>query len=127
MHEDRLSPELGRLIDAVKATAAGLEPALAGTEVVGVLVSTGEVHVAHAVETGSGWSAADSALALSRAAGSQEIVTAVVAVAHDASESVSPSPATAQALARLDPELPVVIKRLGRWVVLPLSHLESLT
>jgi hypothetical protein len=127
LHEDRLSPELGRLIDSAKAAAARLEPTMVGTEVVGVLVPSGEIYLAHAGEAGPRSSAADSALAIARAAGSREVVTAVVAVAHDTSESVSPSPATARALAKLNPDLPVLIKRLGRWVVLPLSRLEALT
>jgi len=127
VHEERLSPELGRLIDAAKAAAARVEPARAGTEVVGVLVSTGAVYAAYADDdrSESPLSAAESALALARAEGDHEVLTAVVALAHDSSESVSPSPVTRRSLAALDPELPVVVKQMGRWVVLPLSRLQS--
>jgi len=126
VHEERLSPELGRLIDAAKAAAARVEPTRTGTEVVGVLVSGGAVYAAHADEGGSGSpvSAAESALALARAEGDQEVLTAVVVRSHDVSESVRPSPATCRSLAALDPELPVVIKQMGRWVMLPLSQLQ---
>ena len=126
MHEERLSPALGRLIDAAKAAAARVGPTRAGTEVVGLLVSTGEVFVAPADEEllGPALAAAEAALALARAEGDNEVLAAVVALAHDHSESVSPSPATHRTLAELDPELPVVIKKRDRWVVLPLSRLQ---
>ncbi len=126
MHEERLSPELGRLIDAAKAAAAQVDPTRARTEVVGLLVSTGVVYTAHADEDRSGGlvSAVESALRLARAAGESEVLTAVVTLAHDLSDSVSPSPATCRSLAEIDPELPVVIKQMGRWVMLPVSRLQ---
>ena len=126
MHEERLSPELGRLIDAAKITATRVDPTRARTEVVGLLVSTGAVYAAHADEdcSGTSASAAESALNLARAAGESEVLTAVVTLAHDASDSVSPSHATCRSLAELDPELPVVIKQKGRWVMLPVSRLH---
>jgi len=127
VHEERLSPELGRLIDAAKAAAARVDPALPPTEVVALLTSIGAVYAAPAGEDHQGCpvSAAEAALALARAAGDGEVLTAVVTLANDASESVSPSPAACCSLAELDPELPIVVKQLGRWVVVPLSRLWS--
>jgi hypothetical protein len=127
VHEERLSPELGRLIDAAKDAATRVDPTKAGTEVVGVLVSTGAVYAAHADEdqSGSRLSAVESVLALALAEGQDEVLAAVVALAHDTSESVSPSPATCSCLAEVDPELPVVLKQRGRWVMLPLSQIRS--
>jgi hypothetical protein len=66
-------------------------------------------------------------LTSARAQGEYDVRTAVVALAHDPSESVSPSATTYAVLAGLDPELPVVIKQMGRWVVLPLSRLQPPT
>lgn len=127
MHEERLSPELGRLIDATKAAAGRAGPDRAGTEVVGLLMSTGRVYAACADEVGpeAPVGAVESVLALARAEGDNEVLTAAVALAHDFSESVSPSPVTCRSLAEIDAELPVVIKRMGRWVVLPLSRVQS--
>jgi hypothetical protein len=95
-------------------------------EVVGVLASSGRVYATLAGEAGSGPvpTAAESALALARAAEDNEVLTAVVTLAHDGSESVTPSLETCRSLGELDPELPVVIKRRGRWVVLPVSQLK---
>lgn len=126
MHEERLSPELGRLIDAAKAVAVQADPARAGMEVVGVLASSGQVYATLGGEAGSGPvpTAAESAVALARAAEDDEVLTAVVTLAHDGSESVTPSLATCRTLGELDSELPVVIKQRGRWVVLPVSQLK---
>jgi hypothetical protein len=126
VHEERLSPELGRLIDAAKSAAARVDPNRARTEVVGLLTSTGAVYTAHADEDHAGRpvSAVESALGLARAAGDSEVVTAVVTLAHDASDSVSPSPAVHRSLAALDPELPIVVKQRGRWVMLPVSRIQ---
>lgn len=126
MHEERLSPQLGRLIDAAKATAARVDPTLPSTEVVGLLTTAGAVYAAAGEDRpGHPVSAAEAALALARAAGDSEVSTAAVALANDVSETVSPSPATCRHLAEFDPELPVVVKRLGRWVMVPLSQLWS--
>ncbi len=127
MHEERLSPELGRLIDAAKAAAARVDPSLPPTEVVGLLTSTWAVYTAQATEDRPEGPvlAVEAALALARAAGDGEVLTAVVTLANDASESVSPSPATCRSLGELDPELPVVVKQKDRWVRLPLSRFWS--
>jgi hypothetical protein len=74
---------------------------------------------------GAAVSAAEAAWALARAAGDDEVLVAVIAVTSDASQSVSPSLPTCRSLAELDPELPVVLKQKGRWVMLPLSRFWS--
>jgi hypothetical protein len=141
VHEERLSPQLGRLIDAAKAAAAQVDPTLPPTEVVALLTSSGAVHMGQtgqaapagrARQTGPAGvdqsevpvSAAEAARALAHAAGDYEVLVAVVATS-DASQSVSPSPATCRSLTELDPELPVVLKQKGRWVMLPLSRFWS--
>ena len=142
MHEERLSPQLGRLIDAAKAAAAQVDPTLPPTEVVALLTSSGAVYMgqtgrpAPAEQAGEAEQiagdhpeasvpAAEAARVLARAAGEDEVLVAVIAVTGDASQSVSPSPATCHSLAELDPELPVVLKQKGRWVMLPLSRFWS--
>jgi hypothetical protein len=142
VHEERLSPQLGRLIDAAKAAAAQVDPTLPPTEVVALLTSSGAVHMGQTGQAGPAErarqtgpvgvdhsealvSAAEAARALAHAAGDDEVLVAVVAATSDASQSVSPSPATCLSLAELDPELPVVLKQKGRWVMLPLSRFWS--
>jgi hypothetical protein len=123
MHEEQLSPELGRLIDAAKAAAARVDPRLPRAEGVGLLTAAGQVHTGHAGEdpAASSRCAADSARAHVQSAGGGQVVAAAVAVANDPAESIFPSPGSRRSLAEIDSELPVVIKQLGRWVMLPLS------
>jgi len=142
VHEERLSPQLGRLIDAAKAAAAQVDPTLPPTEVVALLTSSGAVHTGQTGPAGAAEqagqaeqiagdhpevpvSAAEAARARARAAREDEVLVAVIAVTGAASQSVSPSPATCRSLAELDPELPLVLKRKGRWVMLPLSRFWS--
>lgn len=127
MHEDRLSPELGRLIDAAKAAAARVAPAFARAEGVAVLTGTGAVHAGYVGDDDSAAPArcaAESALSSARRAGDGKVLTAAVAVANDPAESVFPSPDCRRSLAEVDPDLPLVVKQLGRWVMLPLSQLS---
>ena len=130
MHEERLSPQLGRLIDAAKAAAGQMDPTLPPTEVIALLTSSGAVHTGQMGPAGADHpevavSAAEAAPTLVGAVGDDEVLVAVIAVTGDASQSVSPSPATCRFLAELDPELPLVLKQKGRWVMLPLSRFWS--
>ena len=68
--------------------------------------------------------AAESALTAARRAGDREVLAAAVAVANDRAESVFPSADCSRLLAEIDPDLPLVAKQLGRWVMLPLSRLS---
>ena len=139
MAEDRLSPELGRLIDVAKAavgtaaagaTAAG-EPAGPGDPTPGGDMPHGAVSATRA----EGWAflAADgkvyagpdaaAALATVPAAGAPRLLAAAFAVAGDSADTLLPSGDWRRALAGLDPELPVVVKYLGRWVVVTLAEI----
>jgi cytidine deaminase len=128
MHEDQLSPELGRLIDAAKAAATWADPGLSRAEGVAVLTATGTVYAGCVSRDDPGAPlrcAAESALASARRAGDDDVLAAAVAVANDSAESVFPSPDCRGALAEVDPDLPLVVKQMGRWVKLPLSRLSD--
>ena len=118
--EEQLSPQLGRLIDAAKAAAVG------AAEGVAVLTATGEVYAGSSPETGSGSHAqgrcaAARALAQVPGAAGENIAAAAVALADCTVETVRPCPLCAQELAGIEPDLPLVVKQLGRWVLVPLS------
>jgi hypothetical protein len=122
MDEDRLSPQLGRLIDEAKAEARLLDIASPDAEGVALLTGSGAIHRG-AVTGGSAevGSAAGSALARAQAAGDAEIIAAAVAAPFHPGETVLPSAESRRCLAGIDPELPLVIKQHGRWVMLPAS------
>lgn len=135
MDEDRLSPELGRLIDEAKAAARllGLEdPAI---ETVALLTDGGDIYTGATLHYGepvdpasagpgvSPRSAAHLALERAQAAGAGEVLAAAVAAPYDPADSVLPSAESYQCLAALDPELPLVVKQRGRWVMLPASRI----
>ena len=144
MDEDRLTPQLGRLIDAAKAAAYSFDASLLEAEGVALLTDDGAVHSGAGSRVGvaagvgdaatevtstevasSSPSAAQAALELARGRGASEILAAAVASPHDPSETVLPSPGSHRCLVDLDPELPLVLKYCGRWVVLPLSRVRS--
>jgi len=123
MDEDRLSPQLGRLIDEAKAAARLL--GVTGPEVEGVALLTGEgtVHSgATAGALGETGSAAQAALDWARSAGDQEILAAAVAAPFDPADTVPPSGESFRCLSGVDPDLPLVFKQDGRWVMLPASR-----
>jgi hypothetical protein len=127
LDEDRLSPQLGRLIDAAKAAALRAAPAAPRAEGIALLTGTESVHSGHA---GADLahplaSAAEAALAAARRVGDEDIVAAAVAVSNDSADTVFPSAESHRCLAGLDPDLPVVVKQRGRWVLLLLSELPS--
>lgn len=120
MDEDLLSPELGRLIDVAKA-AAGEGPAESRLE--GVALLTEEGIYPGRGEGGAGCRAALEALDAWHEAGEDALLAAAVASSDTSVASVLPCPTCRAALAAVDPELPLVIKRKGRWVLTPLSWL----
>jgi hypothetical protein len=136
--EDRLSPQLGRLIDEAKAAARLLDGTAPDAEGVALLMEDGAVHsgassrldVDGAAEkavvdtTHSHPCAADLALEQARAGGDREILAAAVAAPHDPSETVFPGAGSYACLTEVDPELPLVLKQRGRWVVIPLSRVR---
>ncbi|OFW57439.1 MAG: hypothetical protein A2133_06620 [Actinobacteria bacterium RBG_16_64_13] len=123
--EGRLSPQMGRLIDEAKAAALRVNRAGARAEGVALLAGDGAVFSgpAGADPDSPLSSAADAALASARDAGVTEIVAAAVAVADDPAETIYPSAEIRGCLAGIDPDLPVVVKKQGRWVLLLLSQL----
>ncbi len=125
MDGDHLSPELGRLIDAAKTVAkAGAAGAVAAAptraEGWALLAVGGEVY--------AGPDAA-AALAAARAGGAQspvpasELLAAAFAVAGEPDDTLLPRGDWRQALSGLDPELPLVVKYLGRWVTVTLAEI----
>jgi hypothetical protein len=156
MYEDRLSPELGRLIDEAKAAARLLGADTLKAEGVALLTGGGTIHSgattpgagagqgaagAHGAGAASGTgagpidppgagagrpplSAAELALGRARKAGDDEILAAAVAVPGAPAETVLPSAESHRCLMGIDPELPLVVKRQGRWVVLPASQVR---
>ncbi len=122
MDEDRLSPQLGRLIDEAKAAARLI--GVMGPEVEGVALLTGEgtVHCgATAGASAEAGSAAQAALDRARSAGDEEILAAAAAAPFDPADTVLPSAGSHRCLSGIDPELPLVIKQHGRWVMVPAS------
>jgi hypothetical protein len=129
------------LIDAAKDAAKLFDAYAAEAEGVALLTDDGAVHsgaggrvgVATEAEgvgtgiTGSPLSAAQAALEQVRGCGDREILAAAVAAPHDPSLTVLPSTGSYMCLAELDPELPLVLKQYGRWVVLPLSRVRSVS
>jgi hypothetical protein len=125
--EDLLSPQLGRLIDEAKAAARRAGQDTSGVEGVALLTAAGTVYAGHP-GGGAGrppLSPAEMALTAARQAGHDTIVAAAAAVPTDRSETVLPSTESRRILAAVDPQLPIVFKQRGRWVMLPLAELES--
>lgn len=128
MDDDRLSPELGRLIDTVKAAARAAGPAGWG-EAVALLTGSGDIHRSGTTQgpagrgPGGGCSAARDAVNSWGEAGGEDILAAALAWVDGTAEDALPCSSCREALSAVDPDLPLVIKRKGRWVVVPLSGL----
>jgi hypothetical protein len=129
MDEDRLSPELGRLIDQAKAAARSLGRDDPAVEAVALLTDAGEIYSGAVLRSGTTVdagggpdagprSAAHLALEKAQEAGAGEVLAAAVAAPFDPADTVLPSLLTHERLAGLDPELPLVLKQHGRWVML---------
>jgi hypothetical protein len=109
--EDRLSPELGRLIDAAKAAASTPGPAEeaptapARRESWALLGGDGRIY------TGP------------EAAAAPQPVAAAFAVTGESGDTALPAGDWRPALGALDPDLPVAVKYLGRWVVVTLAEI----
>ncbi len=126
MDEDRLTPQLGRLIDAVKVAARRAASGAPGAEAVALLAEDGTVFAGSAEQGGTGieTSAAGAARRAALASGHEKIEAAAVAV-DEPGETILPSAASRAILALIDPDLPLVFKQRGRWVMFPLSQLPS--
>ena len=121
MDEDRLSPELGRLIDEAKTAARALGIADAAVEGVALLCDQGDIHTGAAMNSAAE-SAAHLAVERSEEAGAGEVLAAAIASPYDTRSTVAPSVTAYERLVELDPDLPLVVKRHGRWVMLAASR-----
>ena len=129
MDEDRLNPQLGRLIDAAKAAAtragaegsvapAGSAPLDAGrmrAEGWAVLGVDGKVY--------SGTLLASALAAVRDSRTSPE--AAAFAVAGESGDTLLPAEDWRAGADSADPDLPVVVKYLGRWVVVTLEEIPG--
>jgi hypothetical protein len=126
MDEDRLSPRLGRLIDEAKNAARLLGLMAPEVEGVALLTGSGTVHSgAVAGAPGEAGSAAQAALDRARSAGDEKILAAAVAAPFDPADTVLPSAQSHRCLTGIDPELPLVIKQHGRWVMVQASKVAG--
>jgi len=127
MDEDRLTPQMGRLIDRAKAAAHQVTAPGVRAEGVALLTGDGSIYSGHSGEDPAlpAASAADVALACARRSRYAEISAAAIAVANESAETVLPGDGSRVVLAAIDPDLPVVFKHHGRWVLHPLSELPD--
>jgi hypothetical protein len=127
MDEDRLTPQLGRLIDAAKAEAAragaeggapkgaSAECAPARAEGWAVLGEDGKVYAGPQLAGALG--------AVHRARTSPE--AAAFALTGECGDTLLPSGEWRGGAAGVDPHLPVAVKYLGRWVVVTLEEMPG--
>ena len=121
MDEDRLTPQLGRLIDAAKAAArAGAEGgaadgAQARAEGWAVLGEDGKVYAGPGLAGALGYA--------HRARTSPE--AAAFAVTGESGDTLLPGWDWRGEAAAVDPHLPVVVKYLGRWVMVTLEEIPG--
>jgi hypothetical protein len=122
MNEDHLSPQLGRLIDAVKAALAAKPSADSGGEAVAFLTASGAVFAAcRSTGEEDSCDAAEEALGRCLEAGHEDIDAAAVAV-EGPLETVAPCSECHKVLMDIDPQLPLVVKQQGRWVIRPVNR-----
>jgi hypothetical protein len=122
---DRLSPRLGRLIDEAKAAARRAGPDVTRAEGVALLTAADSVYVGYSEAGLRLVTAAEMALVAAQEAGGDEILAAAVTVPSDPAGTVLPSAESRCILAGVDPNLQIVFKLRGRWVMLPLSEIAS--
>jgi len=109
--EDRLTPQLGRLIDAAKAAAA-TGPRAEGWAALG---HDGKVYA----RTGLAFTLAEVA------ACGTEAEALAFAVAGQTEETVLPAAGWREGVGDLDPKTPVVLKYLGRWVLVTAGEIPG--
>lgn len=130
MHEEQLSPELGRLIDAAKAAAAQAGVGGGRAEGVALLAGSGEVCIGRSGEDPSGEDsgsppscAVARALSAAGSSGAGDVLAIALATTGDPADSFVPCDACKAHLVALDPDIPAVTKQLGRWIMTPVSYL----
>ena len=118
MGEDRLTPQLGRIIDSAKAAACSApaaEGASAQREGWAVLGQDGKVYAD---------SSMGGALGVAQRAGTSP-EAAAFALAGVSGDTSLPGAGWRNGVAGVDPHLPVAVKYLGRWVVVTLEEIPS--
>jgi hypothetical protein len=118
--EDRLTPQLGRLIDAAKAACAGggaAAPSGAAARAEGwaVLGLDGKVYQGARL-------AAALAAATDKGTAPE---AAAFAVTGEAGDSFLPGGAWRDGAEAVDPDLPLVVKYLGRWVMVTIGEIPA--
>jgi cytidine deaminase len=129
MSEDHLSPQLGRLIDVAKSAVNEAGLSSRSVEVVGFLTAGGEIFTGCYSKDDPENPSCDAATdALERCiqAGHEDIDAAIVA-GGDASEDSAPCAECHAVLMDIDPELPLLVKQRGRWVLLPVDRVSPQT
>jgi hypothetical protein len=126
MREDQLSPLLGRLIDSAKAALPHVEDPGRLGEAVALLTESGAIFTgcSGAGPAAATCGAAEAALHEWRKAGNGSIDAAALA-SHPSLDSVFPCSECGRLLGDIDPELPLVVKQRGRWVLMPLSAVRG--
>jgi hypothetical protein len=119
MDEDRLTPQLGRLIDVAKAAAGGA----AAVRAAGGARSQGWAVLGLDRNVHAGPSLAAAIAAATAARTRPE--AAAFAVAGEEGETLLPTGGWREGAEDADPELPVVVKYLGRWVVVTLGEIPG--
>ena len=121
MREDQLSPQLGRLIDAAKNALPDFS-ACGSYEAVALLTETGAIFTGRSAAWEAEGGAVEAALRSYRGSGAGDIDAAAFAVNAPVESVVVPA-VCRKILEGIDPDLPILMKRLGRWVIVPLSSL----
>jgi hypothetical protein len=130
--EDLMSSEMGRLIDAAKAAARDSAGSVAGEPVApggnpvrsegwALLGRRGTVFTGPGL--GAALAAAGAVDGLAHAASG--ITAAAFAVAGESGDTLLPRSGWCPAGSDIDPELPVAVKYLGRWVVVTLAEIPG--
>lgn len=116
MDEDRLTPELGRLIDAAKTAAR---------DAAGAAASRGEGWAVLGLDKKVYAGARLAAATGEAVAAGTEPEAAAFAVIGESSETLLPGAGWRKGAEGADPELPVVAKYLGRWVLVTLGEIPG--
>jgi len=123
MDEDILSPALGRLIDAAKAAAPDSGAGGPCRDGVALLTQGESVFAGQGGAAPGGCAAADALAAWAASAGG-EVVAAAVAQVGPGTEAL-PCAACRRVLGGIDADLPLVLKRKGRWVMNVLTEVPA--
>jgi hypothetical protein len=127
MDEDLLSPIMGRMIDRAKAELHRADAGAGPLEGIALLLADEEIVAALGTAHGAaaGTSAAERALARVPAGEGRAVEAAAVAIFGEQHDTAGPGSESRRALTAVNPDLPLVVKQRGRWVVRLLSDLPE--